>query len=392
MLSRLKFESESLFEKIYNDRLPKSVFLSEKTTFADIQAAGLQSIIPIVNKLMECGHSDDNIRSRVFVFLENIVYLNYVQSKYPNLPVTYYIYNESIDMKFDVVVGNPPYQRNTSKTHKLWVEFLKTSFDLSNRYVCYVTPTLLFSGNSERISKLRKLVLPTTIYCDFDVNKYFSVSEDICCYVIDKQKDINTGVFVKMKNGDIVLQPNNQTTIYQNYNGRIIKDILHKVENVSLPKLNLVSDVSNTDGYKTVKNLLKDGLISKNYSEEFPYEFIHSGKQKYYSKENSKFGDSLKVVINFSSSYEKMFLTNGVLGKQVEGLLVNNQEDGERVIRILKSKIFKFYIKNEKSGGFNSGIFKLPNVDLTHEWCDEDLYQLFNLTKIEIDFIESNVA
>ena len=62
MLSRLKFEIGGLFQEIYDERLPETLFMSETTTFADIQSAGLQAIIPIVNKLRQYGHSDENIR------------------------------------------------------------------------------------------------------------------------------------------------------------------------------------------------------------------------------------------------------------------------------------------------------------------------------------------
>ena len=420
MLSRLKFEIEGLFQEIYDERLPETLFMSETTTFADLQSAGLQSIIPLVNKLRKYGHSDENIRSRVFAFIENDVYLNYVQVKNPDLPVTFDIYKKSIDMKFDVIVGNPPYQRNTSKTHKLWVEFLKSSFDLSNQYVVYVTPTLLLpfkskvgvtytttlllpfkskvvvyvtptlllNGNSKRISDLRKSVLPYMVYCDFDVNKFFNVSESIVSYIIDKSKKNENQIVVKNLNGKIQQQEIQNGTIYTDEKQFLIQNIIKKIENCGLPKLTLVSDVNNTDGYKTVKNLLKDGIISKSFSDEFCYEFIHSGNQKFYTNEPSKFGNGLKVVINFSSSYEKMFITNGVLGKQVEGILVDSLEEGEKVITTLTSKMFKFFIKHEKSGGFNSGIFKLPSLDFHINWTDESLYEHFNFTDDEIKLID----
>jgi hypothetical protein len=130
MLSRLKFDIQGLFQEIYNERLPETLFVSETTTFGDLQSAGLQSIIPIVNKLRKYGHSDENIRNRVFAFMENDLYLNYVQVKYPNLPVTFDIYKESVYMKFDVIVGNPPYTKDVGggNSISLWDKFVEKSF------------------------------------------------------------------------------------------------------------------------------------------------------------------------------------------------------------------------------------------------------------------------
>ena len=145
MLSRLKFDIQGLFEEIYNKRIPETIFMSEETTFVDLQSAGLQSIIPLVNKLREYGHSDENIRGRVFAFMENDLYLNYVQVKYLNLPVTFDIYKESISMKFDVIVGNPPYQKKVGpkKTEPIWNKFVEKSFEICKEggYVSLIHPS-----------------------------------------------------------------------------------------------------------------------------------------------------------------------------------------------------------------------------------------------------------
>ena len=51
-------------------------------------------------------------------------------------------------MKFDVVLGNPPYQNPKTKTYKLWIKFLEISKDLSNHHVLMVTPTLLWRATN----------------------------------------------------------------------------------------------------------------------------------------------------------------------------------------------------------------------------------------------------
>jgi uncharacterized protein YutD len=145
MLSRFKFEIDSLFQEIYDERLPETLFMSKTTTFADLQSAGLQAIIPIVNKLRQYGHSDENIRGRVFAFCEDELDLNSVQFDFLYVPVTFDIYKESMTMKFDVLVGNDPYQEKVGpkKTEPLWNKFFMKRMSLLNEggFMCLIHPS-----------------------------------------------------------------------------------------------------------------------------------------------------------------------------------------------------------------------------------------------------------
>lgn len=80
-----------------------------------------------------------------------------------------------------------------------------------------------------------------------------------------------------------------------------------------------------------------------------------------------------------------------MIGKQMVGLLVNNEIEGKKVIDIYSSNLFKWYINNEKSGGFNTGIFKLPKIDFNKNWSNKELYEYFNLTQEEIELIEKTI-
>jgi hypothetical protein len=47
---------------------------------------------------------------------------------------------------------------------------------------------------------------------------------------------------------------------------------------------------------------------------------------------------------------------------------------------------------NNMNGRMLKGVYeRLPKIDLTKTWSDEDLYKYFNLTQEEIDFIEKNI-
>ena len=62
---------------------------------------------------------------------------------------------------------------------------------------------------------------------------------------------------------------------------------------------------------------------------------------------------------------------------------------GKNIIDAYSSKLFDWYIKAEKSGGFNSGIYKLPKIDGTISWTDKTIYEKFGLTSEEIEYIKS---
>jgi hypothetical protein len=113
-----------------------------------------------------------------------------------------------------------------------------------------------------------------------------------------------------------------------------------------------------------------------------------------YSKNNETTYGKLKVVLNYSGGFtgeRYMFLSENMIGKQMFGILVKNEDFGNNVIRAYSSKLFDWYIKTEKSGGFNSGIYKLPKIDGTIQWNDELIYKHFGLTSEEIEYVESYV-
>jgi hypothetical protein len=151
MLIRMKFEFTDLIESIL-DHLPEKLFKSKTTTFLDPNMGGGQFVKSIEDRLRRYGHSDENIADRVFGFESNQMRINYVVNKhglvgnYSALKTMKFLECEEFGMKFDCVVGNPPFSSHAEgktagkRGRELYIDFFKKSVEMAD-YVAMVMPT-----------------------------------------------------------------------------------------------------------------------------------------------------------------------------------------------------------------------------------------------------------
>lgn len=398
MLSRLKFDTQDLFEEVYK-RLPESLFLSDKTTFADLQSAGLQSIVPLVDKLREYGHSDDNIRSRVFAFMENDVYLNYVIVKFSGLPVTFDIYKESINMKFDVVVGNPPFQDPSSPKNKskLWTSFVQKGIDLVNEngYTFLICPDTWTSPSRETNVKekiLKQFKEKNLILANFKTpNEYMNVGVNMSYFLLKNNKEYSGTHFVTKESEFDALLPND----------------------IFLPKIidknymSILSKVMSHSKKMTFKHY-SSGVTSRvKFSEtqenEFNYPYFNTGgginnvSIMYGDRQDTKglFGQrkihtsgfgGYRIQLDNDGAYGSMH--NGycfLLGDIVASTLGVNSYFSTKLIRmILEPNLWHQYVEPKI-------LSLLPLVDLEKVWTNKELCDYLKLTEDEIEYVESYV-
>lgn len=186
MLSRIKFEIEPMVEDMLN-QLPMGMWTSKTSTFFDPAIGGGQFVRAIEHRLRSHGHSDKNISQRVFGFEDSELHIRYAVNKYQL--VGQYVkkpYEKFLEMdntmKFDVVVGNPPFQKsnNDAKRWTLWEQFVKKAFELSD-HVAMVTPQSITSPGPFALIKDRVDVI------NIDVSKHFNVGSTFCYFVANNK-------------------------------------------------------------------------------------------------------------------------------------------------------------------------------------------------------------
>src|ERR1035437_10320973 len=106
-----------------------------------------------------------------------------------------FLYMEE-DMKFDVVIGNPPYQDPIAKSNKkLWDKFLKKSTELvkDNGFLAFITPFSWATPANDAFDIFQENEVK---YVNLDGKKFFpTVGTTISWYIIEKTKNVSDTVF-----------------------------------------------------------------------------------------------------------------------------------------------------------------------------------------------------
>lgn len=301
------------------------------------------------------------------------------------------------DMKFDVVIGNPPYDKEgEGRAEKLWPKFVEKSFEFlkDGGYCALVTPTSWTSG-SKNIRKGSTGVLHDVFHkwdvkhVDLDCSKYFpSVSVPIGYFVAQKVPNTgNTtlgGMNIDLRNFDIL--PSNLENFIPMTS---ILDKVFKAKTFEVHPFTGAGAKRNTGedeptATKTVKTYVRGGNLHTVYYAYFD------------SVLNPKCADKRKVVMPISGAEKWMPFVDTIgvpicLSSYVIYLADTDTYDG--VISVFNSKLFKFLIEKYRTSGFAQVAIlkKIPYFDMSRVWTDAEIYAKVNLTQEEINLIEASI-
>lgn len=327
-------------------------------------------------------------------------------------------------MKFDVIIGNPPYQLNDaggdgSSATPLYHYFVEQAIKLSPRYLSMIIPARWYSGGKGLDTFREKMLSDNRIAIihDFpetsDCFPGLNIRGGVCYFVWDKEHAGKCKIYNHIKNTISVLDRpllENEVTTFVRYNQAI--EILRKVlesNPLTMDKIvssrNVFGIPSNFDKYS--KNESKDKTI-RLYRGDRSTRTLKE-RIAYISDSNISKGkdliDTIKVIISKASpggdDYPHSIVSKPIIAGKgsvcTETYLivstVKNEKEAENLISYISTRFFRFMlalIKNTQN--ISKGVFAfVPVQDPSEAWTDEKLYKKYKITKEEIEFIESMI-
>lgn len=323
---------------------------------------------------------------------------------------------EIFNMKFDVIIGNPPYQLSDGGAQKsaspLYHEFIRQAKKLNPRYLTMIVPARWYTGgkgldsfreemlNDTQISVIHDF--PETSDCFPGVN----IRGGICYFLWQRGHEGDCQIF-NHKNGTIIdesirpLKENGASTFIR-YNKAI--GILRKVQASNEKTMDKI--VSTRKPFGLATNFNKISHEKSNTANIYLYRFGNNGFiSSHEIEKNIELVNKWKVFVPYASpgadDYPHLVLSKPIVGGPQTActetyLLVgpfDSSEEAENVAQYMKTQFFRFMLLLLKSTQhITQKVYALvPQQDFTKKWSDDELYAKYEITDDEIDFINTLV-
>ena len=394
--------------------IPDSVLLKPNVRILCVACGHGTTAIVLAKRMLALGISKEAVNDSLILLDKYIHFTNFVKSKGFKNVITADFLTWKTDMKFDVVVGNPPYQDGTrdDQANKLWPLFVNKSYKLlnNNGYIAMITPNGWMQPTADigkgtgvnalsifnDIFKENNLIL-ANIDSELIREKYFKgVGSTFSYYVMQKCLYSGTTEFIT-STGSIYVDIstiNSLPKITSKESLSVVKKMVGKPF-LFVDQNHGLGGLENAEaGTYNAEKKNKNGSISKNTT--YTHKIYHTNKDGgtyWHSEKLNPYATKPKVIISLSGTYLPVYDNTAGFSNMCLALICSTDSEAVRAQTILSSKLFRFWVEMQKFSGFNPRklILTLPKVDLTRAWTDAELYAHFNLTQEEIDYIEANV-
>ena len=303
-------------------------------------------------------------------------------------------------MKFDIIIGNPPYsitEDSGKKKQSAFIDFVYLFKDCS--LLSFVIPGnwIPHQKNSDELGKFKQYMLHNmseiTYFEKKDAAKRFDWPAVIggVCYFQCTQKP-SERISFKNKTLGLTFKPSREDVLEIGFlspsvDPSILKTILQK-----------------TSSFETMENRHHRGILGSAEAHLLPDgpQKIICSKNRILHKEIPKKSQTDrsydKVALRYASGYSvsedaKFVSSSDNLTNSFMYFDILEGESYETILSYMSSKLVQYLRKCIMVDHNNTSLVwkVIPKIDLSKTWSDNELYELFGLTQEEIEYIEATV-
>lgn len=359
-------------------------------------------------KCKYCGASEDVFGKKVRGNLESHAY-EFIHTDKPEK-----LFPKN--MKFDVIIGNPPYQMEDgggrdSAAMPIYQKFIMQAKKLNPRYLSMIVPARWYTGG-RGLDDFRDEMLHDdrlSIIHDFqETNDCFpglNIRGGVCYFLWDASHHGNCKVINHFKQeASTLVRPllEDNCSVFIRHNASIT--ILKKVAKFKEETFNKYVSSSKPFGMRSNFDQFREKA-----TQDCDIKLYRFGDNGYisvdYVEKLHEIVDKYKVILSKASpggdEYPHSIVSQPIIAEPhsacTETYLVikdfDTKEECENLVSYIKTLFFRFMMslmKNTQNISKASYSF-VPLQDFSHPWTDEMLYEKYGLTEDEIAFIESMI-
>ena len=302
--------------------------------------------------------------------------------------------------KFDIVIGNPPYNEelttkkgSASALYNKFVEYYIEKCDL----LCFVIPSRWFSGG-KGLDGFRKMMLSRK---DIVYIKHFDDASTIFGNLVEIKGGVNYFLKDNHHNGDTKF--NGSNTKLNNYD--VFVDSKYYIIIDKMLKFNSINSLFIGQSYSGINSNDKRLKDSETKTTLKCYVSQQKGFEKYIEKEEinkDRDFNKWKVIttrsaFGASSGFGNMFIgkPNEICNQSYVLFEVESEDEAKSLLSYMKCRLPNFMLSLKKASQDICGdtCKWIPLPPLNKEWTDDEVYKHFNLSEDDIKLInETNIV
>lgn len=324
---------------------------------------------------------------------------------------------EIFKMKFDVIIGNPPYQigaDGSTRDMPIYNLFVDSAKKMSPTYICMIIPSR-WMATGLGLSDFRKSMLNDrhikTIVDFPDASEVFpsvEIKGGVCYFLWDKSHDGDCDSYLIRNSNPIGPIKRNLSEhdifVRDGQSASILRKVLKHNESSIINILSADKEFGWTSNFSDFSEKYIMGSVPLYYIRKTKRNKGWIERDKV--KKSPQLIDSWKVLIPAAGSDGGKKLPDYVLGKPLTApnpsvctqsflfFSLNTEKEAQNLETYLKTKFFRFLVSLRKitQHATRSTYTWVPIQDWNKPWTDDDLYSKYELTADEIDHIEAHIT